>query len=139
VSGLSVHLVRGRDRSPENDALADATGGRVGLDGVLADLNRTARVVPAPQAASYAFAWDEEDDRSRRWWPQGITSSSDASPEEQYGGRDVLVTTSYSKVIRKLGKGSRISVVDVTDPDRVRYRHVLLVTAVLGDDGRVTL
>jgi hypothetical protein len=136
---LSVHLVRGRDRGPENDALAAATGGRVGLDGVLGDLNRSARVVPAPQAASYAFAWEEDDDRSRRWWPQGITSSSDASPEEQYDGRHVLVTTSYSKVIRKLGKGARISVVDVSEPERVRYRHVLLVTAVLDDEGRVAL
>jgi hypothetical protein len=136
---LSVHLVRGRDRAPENDALATATGGRVGLGGVLADLNRTARVVAAPQAACYAFRWDEEDTRSRRWWPQGITSSSDASPEEQYDGRDVLVTTSYSKVIRTLGKGARISVVDVSEPERVRYRHVLLVTAALDDEGRLTL
>jgi hypothetical protein len=136
---LSVHLVRGRERSRENDALAAATGGRVGLDGVLADLNRTAAVVPAPQAASYGFTWDEEDTASRRWWPQGITSSSDASPEEQYAGRDVLVTTSYSQVIRKLGKGARISVVDVSNPERVRYRHVLLVTAHLDDQGRLTL
>jgi hypothetical protein len=136
---LSVHLVRGRDRGPENDALAAATGGRVGLDGVLADLNRSARVVPAPQAAGYAFTWDEEDSRSRRWWPQGITSSSDASPEERYAGRDLLVTTSYSKVVRDLGKGARISVVDVSDPERVRYRHVLLVTAGLDGQGRLTL
>ncbi len=136
---MSVHLVRSRDRGPENDALAAATGGRVGLRGVLADLNRAGRVVAAPQAASYAFAWDEEDARSRRWWPQGITSSSDACPEEQYDGRDVLVTTSYSKVLRGLGKGARISVVDLTDPERVRYRHVLLVTATLDDAGRTAL
>jgi hypothetical protein len=136
---VTVHLVRGRDRGAANDALAGATGGRVGLDGVLDDLNRTAPVVPAPQAAGYAFAWDEEDSRSARWWPQGITSSSDASPAEQYDGRDVLVTTSYSKVIGTVGKGCRISVVDVTDPERVRYRHVLLVTAVLDDQGRLSL
>ncbi|HET6563636.1 MAG TPA: hypothetical protein VFG72_17335 [Marmoricola sp.] len=136
---MSVHLVRGRERGIENDALAAATGGRVGLGAVLADLNRTGQVVAPPQAASYAFSWDEEDSRSRRWWPQGITSSSDASPDEQYDGRDVLVTTSYSKVVRKLGKGCRLSVVDVTNPDRVRYRHVLLVTAVLDGSGRVTL
>jgi hypothetical protein len=136
---LSVHLVRGRDRGATNDVLAAATGGRVGLAGVLAELNRTAQVVPAPQAAAYAFAWDEDDDRSARWWPQGITSSSDASPGEQYDGRDVLVTTSYSKVVDRLGKGSRISVVDVTDPERVRYRHVLLVSAVLDKDGGLSL
>jgi hypothetical protein len=135
---LSVHLVRGRDRGPANDALAAATGGRVGLDGVLADLNRTAEVVPAPQAASYAFRWDDEDERSSRWWPQGITSSSDASPDERYAGRDVLVTTSYSKVVGGLGKGSRITVVDVSDPDRVRYRHVLLASAA-SDDQELSL
>jgi hypothetical protein len=49
------------------------------------------------------------------------------------------VTTSYSKRIGGLNKGSRISVVDVTDPDRVRYRHVLLVVAKASPDGGVAL
>lgn len=140
MAAAPVQLARGRERTHENDALASAAGGRVELSGVLADLNRTA--VPADargSAARWAFSWDREDERSARWWPQGITSSADASPSEVYDGRSVLVTTSYSKVVGGLDKGCRISVVDLTDPGRVRYRHVLLVVAVPEDDGRVGL
>ncbi len=135
-----VHLKRGRDRRPEADALAVLAGGRVGLAGVLGDLNRRGEVVdPGRSAASWAFSWDREDSRSRRWWPQGITSSADASNTEEYAGRRLLVTTAYSKIVTKLGKGSRISVVDVTDPQRVRYRHVLLVRPEIDERGDVTV
>jgi hypothetical protein len=136
----SVRLIRGRERAAENDALAERAGGRVGLGGVLADLNRTGRPAsPRRSAMSWGFIWDREDTHSARWWPQGITSSADADPSGQYDGRDVLVTTSYSKTVDGLGKGSRISVVDLTDRGRVRYRHVLLVVATLDGDGRVKL
>ena len=136
----SVQLVRGRDRGPANDALAAATGGRVGLSGVLADLNRAARPAAARgTAATWGFIWDREDCHSKRWWPQGITSSADGSPDERHDGRDVLVTTSYSKNLDGLNKGSRLSVVDITDRGRVRYRHVLLVTAKRTPEGGVAL
>lgn len=138
----TVHLARGRDRAAEADLLAEVAGGRIGLEGVLADLNRTAR--PAyytRSAASWAFAWDERDDRSLRWWPQGITSSADAGTGtgEEYAGRRLLVTTAYSKRLGGLDKGARISVVDITDEAAIRYRHVLLVRAVLDDTGRLEL
>ena len=140
MAAQSVQLARGRVRERENDALALATGGRVGLSGVLADLNRSARPAPTRgSAATLAFIWDAEDSRSARWWPQGITSSADGCPDGLYDGREVLVTTSYSKKLRGLGKGARITVVDVTDPSRLRYRHVLLVVAALTSDGRVQL
>jgi hypothetical protein len=140
MTETAVHLVRGRDRHLEADALATAAGGRVGLAGVLADLNRRGEpAYPGRSAASYAFTWDREDSASRRWWPQGITSSADASDTEEYAGRRVLVTSAYSKVVNGLGKGARVSVVDVTDPERVRYRHVLLVRPELGEDGRLTV
>ncbi len=134
----SVEVVRGRARDLENEALATLLGGRVGLAGVLADLNRTA--VPATVAGTVAaFAWDRKDSWSRRWWPQGITSSADATAGGTVEGRRLLVTSSYSKEIRKITKGARITVADVTDPLRVHYRHVLLVTAVVDDDGAVQL
>jgi hypothetical protein len=136
-----VHLTRSRDRSREIDALARAAGGRVALDGVLADLNRRARRVRR-WGSAFAFAWDWDDSRSSRWWPQGITSSADAgsavAPAEEYAGRRVLVTSSYSKVLRGTGRGARVTVVDVTEPGRLPYRHVLLVSAHL-EEHRPTL
>ncbi len=136
----TVQLTRGKDRSAAVTALTRATGGRVGLGGVLADLNRVAERSSAPgTAAAWAFRWDRADSRSRRWWPQGITTSADASPDETYAGRSLVITSSYAKHIDGVAQGARISVVDVTDPDRLRYRNVLLVRAVLDDDGAVDL
>ena len=144
----TVHLTRGPDKAAAIEELARVCGGRVGLVGVLEDLNRAGRPAYAPgTAVEWAFRWDREDSLSRRWWPQGITTSADAgagtggpgAPEERYAGRAVALTTSYSKDLDGLAKGCRISVADVTDPDRVRYRHVLLVEAVLDDLGEVDL
>jgi hypothetical protein len=134
-----VHLVRTADRRDEVDALADRLGGRVGAEGVLDDLNRTARPARVPGlAVTWGFRWDEEDERSRRWWPQGITGSADASDTEDLDGRRVLVTSAYSKEVDGYSKGARLSFVDVTDRTTLRYRHVLLVEPVL-DDGHVDL
>lgn len=137
-----VHLRRTEERLGAVEALAAelarSGGGRVGLPGVLADLNRTATAVrvPAP-AARWGFRWDQEDDASRRWWPQGISTSADHDASELYDGRPVLLTSAYSKDLAGLHKGSRITVVDLTDRERPRYRHVLLVEAFTRDDGAV--
>ena len=138
-----VHLLRSHDRTAEVDALVDRLGGRVGLRGVLADLNRSARSVrvPAP-AACHGFRWDREDMRSGRWWPQGITTSSDAGSGDDRGhveGRALVVTSAYAKPVDGVHHGSRLSVVDVTDPTAIRYRHVLLVEPHLDEHGRVGL
>ncbi len=137
---LGVRLVRGRERQAAVDALAAATGGRVGLAGVLADLDRSAGWVHGlgPDIA-WALAWDRADSTSSRWWPQGITSSADANPTGRVDGRSVLVTTSYSKTVDGLHQGARISVVDLSDPRRIRYRHVLLVVAAVDAEGRLSL
>ena len=133
-----VHLVRTAERRDEADALADRLGGRVGLRGVLADLNRAARPCRVPGlAVRWGFRWDAEDDHSLRWWPQGITTSADAHDTEDFEGRSVVVTSAYSKVVGGHGKGARLSFVDVTDPTAPRYRHVLLVEPFRDDDGRV--
>ncbi len=136
-----MHLTRSVDRVRETDALADRLGGRVGLRGVLRDLDRRAWVVtvPAP-AASWGFRWDRVDQRSTRWWPQGITTCGDAATggsADLVDGRSVLITSAYSQVVDGVGHGARLTVVDVTDPAAIRYRHVLLVEAFLHDDGAV--
>ena len=133
-----IHLVRSTERVDEIEALAERVGGRVGLAGVLDDLNRRARRtrIPGP-AATWGFTWDIEDARSRRWWPQGITTSADQGDPGRVDGREVVVTSAYSRTVDDLTKGSRLSFVDVTERGTLRYRHVLLVEAYVRGDGRV--
>lgn len=137
-----MHLRRSEERTELVEglvaALSSGGGRRVGLDGVLADLNRTADVVrvPAP-AATWGFRWNAQDNDSPRWWPQGITTSADHHESEEYDGRRVVITSAYSKEIGGLDKGARISVVDLAGGKQVRYRHVLLVDVVRRKDGAV--
>ena len=94
---------------------------RVGLDGVLADLDRQAQACAVPgRAAGDGFTWEPRDRDDRRWWPQGVAVVRDGA---------VVLTSWYAKrgwLART--QGSRISVVDRSDPEHPRYRHVLLVT-----------
>ncbi len=52
-------------------------------------------------------------------------------------GRSVLVTSAYAKPVDGVAKGARLSFVDITDREAIRYRHVLLVEPVLDGRGRV--
>lgn len=137
-----VHLRRTDENADEIDALADKLGGRVGIDAVLDDLNRQARPKRVlGRAVSGAFAWDDVDQRSQRWWPQGISTSADASDTEDIAGRKVLVASWYSKTVAttnkgSLNKGCRLTFVDL---DAMRYRHVLLVVPSVNLLGRVEL
>jgi len=139
-----VHLHRCADQA---EAVAAATGRlagtrlrRVGIDGVLDDLDRQARRTKVPgRLAEWGFAWDEEDQHTRAWCPQGVTTSADAASTERVAGRQVVATSWYAPRTRgqhdDAHPGSRVSFVDVTDPVRPRYRHVLLVEAVPAGDG----
>ncbi|EFQ82203.1 hypothetical protein HMPREF0063_12727 [Aeromicrobium marinum DSM 15272] len=106
---------------------------RVGLRGVLGDLHRRATPTDVPgRAAGTGLTWEARDRASTRWYPQGITTSADAYGPDSGGqgtfdDRSVVVTSWYARgFVGRVFLGSRLSVLDVTDPD-VRYRHVLLV------------
>jgi hypothetical protein len=138
--GAGVHLRRSAERTAEIEALVAAVsragGRRVGLRGVLTDLDRRAPVVRVrASAAHWGFGWDGEDARSTRWWPQGVTTSADHDGSEEYDGRHIVLTSWYAQDPAGANQGSRISVVDVTDRDRIGYRHVLLVDVAVGEDG----
>ncbi|MCW2606801.1 MAG: hypothetical protein JWO60_1494, partial [Frankiales bacterium] len=94
---------------------------RVGLEGVLDRLDRAGTPCEVPgEAAGRGFTWDDGDREDPQWWPQGVTVAR---------GGDVLLVAWYAKRDRYgRSAGSRVTVVDVRDPDRPRYRHVLLVT-----------
>ncbi len=106
---------------------------RVGLRGVLADLNRVGSHAEVPGEAPVAgMRWQRDDQDTERWFPQGITTSADAYGADPAGGmfegHDVVMTSWYSRGwLGWLRLGSRISVIDWTDETPPRYRHVLLV------------
>ena len=135
-----VHLRRTEENRAEADALAELAGGRAGLSGVLGDLNRRGRRVwtrpfwPPGRAVHRAFTWDRADRRTAQWWPQGISSSADATEDETVEGRRMLAVTWYAKDLGEGGLGSRVTFVDLEDR---RYRHVLLVVPRLRGDGSV--
>lgn len=132
VERVGVHLVRTADDGDAIDALAAAHGGRVGLAGMLDTLPRRAHRAPLGRLlgsdVGHALTWDLRDRVDPVWWPQGITSSADASTDGpthdraggRYAGRELLVVAWYS---RRDG-GSRISVLDL---ETLRYEHVALV------------
>lgn len=131
-----VHLARTEENVAEIDALGALLGGRVGVEAVLADLNRQGR--PAARwgrAVTTAFTWDHQDRVTPRWFPQGISTSADAADDELIGGRSVLVVAWYFQDRHGDNHGSRLTFVDLAT---LRYRHVLLVVPRM-QDGRVTL
>ncbi len=124
-----VHLSRTDENVAAIDALASRLGGRVGLDGVLSDLDSQARPSVLGRllgrAVDEAYTWEDRDNRDHRWWPQGISTSADASDDERVLGRRLVAVTWYAHTIGGVSHGSRVTFLDL---DTLRYRHVLLVT-----------
>ena len=116
-----VHLVRTEENVAEIDQLAERLGGRAGLDPLLGDLDRRARRTLAPgRAVHRALTWDAADRRDRTWWPQGITTSADASDTEEVGAAGWWSCRGTPRTARASGS-------TFLDLDSRRYRHVLLV------------
>lgn len=135
-----VHLERTAENTARIDALADLLGGRVGVTDLLSDLKYTARPSflgrVAGRAVERAWTWNAYDRNDPVWWPQGVTTSADASADGLVAGRRVLVATWYAKEQDGVKRGSRLTFVDL---DTLRYRHVLLVDPRVDDHGRLEL
>lgn len=80
---------------------------------------------PHPNAVA-AFCWERGDNSSADWYPQGITTSADASADGKYEGKTVVLTSWYYHG-SGANKGARVSFVDYADPATPSYRHVLAV------------
>ncbi len=134
TDGVGVHLTRTDENVAEIDALARLLGGRVGAESVLSDLNRQGRRswVPA-RAVDRAYTFDVADRADRRWWPQGVTTSADASESGTVGGRRVVVVAWYAKELPGDESGNHGSRITLFDLDTKRYRHVLLVVPEVED------
>jgi hypothetical protein len=99
-----------------------------------AEFNRVAEPLDAVPGGVpdlvHAFRWNDEDNDSETWIPQGITGTPDGAGGP-IDGRQLLLVSWYHDA--DPNKGSRVSAVDLTDPDAPRYRHILLVEPT-GDD-----
>lgn len=108
--------------------LIDATD-RVSVPTVLDSANRTANRIENGTLLANNFAagftWEQGDNNTEEWWPQGITTSSDAYDNGLYDGRKLVLVSWYDKDTAP-EKGIRVSFVDRTDPLLPVYRHVLL-------------
>lgn len=112
---------------PEAASPSDSLpGDQVGLAAVLDHLTRRAQPTQArwPTVAE-AWRWDEADQTSD-WWPQGMTSSFDATGTDTWQDRRLFLTSAYGKDASGRTIGSRITVLD---RDRLAYRHITLLTA----------
>ena len=88
------------------------------------DLDRQATTLTRVERGKYpgahfAFRWNDDDNKTRKWRPQGI--SGIVADEHQF-----IAVTWYARPGYKK-RGARISLVDVSDPNSVRYRNILLV------------
>jgi hypothetical protein len=136
---VTIHLRRTEENAAAIDAAADRLGARVGIEGVLAHLNRQAVRARVPgRAVDWGLSWNDADVETRKWWPQGFTTSADAGPghPREDDDRRILVTSWYAKTAGGRNLGSRISVLDL---DSLAYRHVLLVEATQAEYGKPAL
>jgi len=105
---------------------------KVGVVDVLADANRTATkttsVPGSPSGVAYAFRWQNDDNASTQWVPQGITGTADADPTGKVGGKSAVLVSFYDTAENGTSnEGVRIAFVDTTTPNAPKYRFALLV------------
>lgn len=129
-----VHLTRTDESVDEIEALAAVLGGRVGLDDLLDDLDRRGRRSWLPARAVHrAYTFDAADRRDRRWWPQGVTTSADASDTEEIAGRRIVAVAWYAKTLPGDESGNHGARITFFDLGSRRYRHALLVVPTMND------
>lgn len=114
--------------------LAERLGSVRTIEEVLADLNRVGELGISPYNATrlrnhewVGFRWNEGDNDVDYWYPQGITGSSDARDASRVSNRRLLMVSWYHKTPERPTRGVRVSLADITNLNRISYRHLLLV------------
>ncbi|WP_370614198.1 hypothetical protein [Mumia sp. Pv 4-285] len=103
-------------------------GKRIDVATLLDDAVLRAQETDVPgRAAVSGFTWEPHDSGTELWYPQGVTTSADATGSGAAGtsGRNVVVVSWYAHE-GALRNGARLTFVDL---DTLHYRHVLLVRA----------
>lgn len=98
------------------------------LNNISSHLNRNANKLTEVQKSEFplaekGFTWNSEDSKTKKWRTQGITGLTTEKKQE------LVIVSWYG---RKDGadyrnRGSRVSIINVTNMDDIKYRHVLLV------------
>ena len=77
------------------------------------------------------FRFNSGDEKVSYWYPQGISGTWDATMDRRVGcngmTREAMLVSWYHKTSGRPTKGARVSLMDTTYPESVRYRHMLLV------------
>jgi hypothetical protein len=105
---------------------------------VMRDVNRSTRtlgsVVSRVADVANGYRWAPGDDAVKTWYPQGITTSADATDDGLWGANRIQLVSWYGKGARA-SAGVRISFVQANRLRGARYRHVLLVEPYRRPDG----
>ena len=102
----------------------------VTMGAVADDANRTPSCDSAPSVTHRTayYCWNDGDQDTPDWYPQGITTSSDALGEGTYDGKRINLVSWYDHAEDGIDKGVRISVSNLSaSASAPPYRHVLLV------------
>lgn len=109
------------------DALTDTLPSR-SVGEVVASANRVGTACTADAShLSASFCWQSGDNTVSYWYPQGLTTSADATDSGTVDGHEVLLSAWYDNGESGYDRGARVSFVDMSNPTAPRYRHVLLV------------
>ncbi|MBE1876494.1 hypothetical protein [Myceligenerans pegani] len=117
------------ETSPSLISALDSALPNVSVSTVANDGNRTGATCGAPSVSHRRayFCWNSGDQSTSAWYPQGITTSSDAYGAGTYEGKRILVASWYDHD-GGIDKGARLSFVDLDGgTSNPSYRHVLLV------------
>lgn len=83
----------------------------------------------------WGFIWDDGDQETEKWYPQGIDGNASS---DLCGNNKWLVASWYGKEDENYGyKGARISFINISDPNNIKYRHVLLVEQYVEPDTKL--
>ncbi|WP_454854733.1 hypothetical protein [Promicromonospora soli] len=102
----------------------------VTMGAVADDANRTPSCNSAPSVTHRTayYCWNAGDQDTTAWYPQGITTSSDALGEGTYDGKRINLVSWYDHAEDGIDKGVRISVSNLSaSASAPPYRHILLV------------
>jgi hypothetical protein len=108
----------------------DAALPNVTMGAVADDANRTPSCGSAPSVTHRTayYCWNAGDQDTTAWYPQGITTSSDAYGAGTYDGKRINLVSWYDHAEDGIDKGVRISVSNLSaSASAPPYRHILLV------------
>ncbi|PUB31522.1 hypothetical protein C8K30_10136 [Promicromonospora sp. AC04] len=108
----------------------DAALPNVSMGTVADDANRTPSCDSAPSVTNRTayYCWNAGDQGTSDWYPQGITTSSDAYEAGTYDGKRINLVSWYDHADDGIDKGVRISVSNLSaSASAPPYRHILLV------------